>query len=161
STMRLLLVAGLSAPACSSPHTASRTDPIPANASSRADLILTNARVYTLAWGEPTADGAPAANAPHGPAGWMPAAQAVAIRGSRIVFVGSNDATAAWRGPTSRVIDLHGAALLPGLVDAHVHIVELGKMLERVNLVGVATEAEAVAKVAARAAVTPKGEWIL
>lgn len=145
-----LLIAGGSSGACS----VRRTEP-------RADLILTNARVYTLAWGEPAADGTPAASAPHGPAGWTPDAQAVAIRDGRIVFVGSNDAAAEWRGSSSRVIDLHGAALLPGLVDSHVHILELGRMLERVNLVGVATEAEAVEKVAARAAVTPKGEWIL
>lgn len=145
-----LLIAGLGSCACS----VRRTEP-------RADLILTNAKVYTLAWGEPAADGTPAAGAPHGPAGWTPDAQAVAIRDGRIVFVGSNAAAAEWRGSTSRVIDLHGAALLPGLVDSHVHILELGRMLERVNLVGVASEAEAVEKVAARAAVTPKGEWIL
>jgi predicted amidohydrolase YtcJ len=156
-----LLVAGVSAGACSSGRTTPRTDRSLTNANPRADLILTNARVYTLAWGEPAGDGAPAPNAPHGPAGWTPDAQAVAIRGSRIVFVGSNDAAFAWRGPQSRVIDLHGATLVPGLVDSHVHIVELGRMLERVNLVGVTREVEAVEKVAARAAVTPKGEWIL
>jgi predicted amidohydrolase YtcJ len=159
STIVISLIAGLSSGACSSGRSAPRADL--ANAGPRADVILTNAKVYTLAWGEPAGDGTPAANAPHGPAGWTPDAQAVAIRGSRIVFVGSNDAAAAWRGPSSRVIDLHGATLLPGLVDSHVHIVELGRMLERVNLVGVATEADAVEKVAARAAVTPKGEWIL
>jgi predicted amidohydrolase YtcJ len=147
--------------ACSPGRTAPPADPSPASPPPHADLILTNARVYTLAWGEPAADGAPAANAPHGPAGWTPDAQAVAIRGSRIVFVGANDDAAAWRGPGSRVVDLHGATLLPGLVDSHVHILELGRMLERVNLVGVTTEAEAVEKVAARAAVTPKGAWIL
>lgn len=157
----LLLLAGVSLGACAGTRTAPTADPTPANASPRADLILTNARVYTFAWGEPAADGTPAANAPYGPAGWTPDAQAVAIRGGRIVFVGSNDAAAEWRGASSRTIDLHGATLLPGLVDSHVHILELGRMLERVNLVGVASEAEAVEKVAARAAVTPKGEWIL
>src|SRR5262245_1583333 len=65
----LLLIAGLSSGACSG-GAAPRAEVVPANASPRADLILTNARVYTLAWGEPAADGAPAANAPHGPAGW-------------------------------------------------------------------------------------------
>jgi predicted amidohydrolase YtcJ len=152
-------VAVLLSGACSSARTAPRADL--ANAGARADLILTNAKVYTFAWGEPDGDGAPAADAPRGPTGWTPDAQAVAIRGSRIIFVGSNEEAAQWRGPSSRVIDLGGATLLPGLVDAHVHIVELGRMLERVNLVGVATEAEVVDKVAARAAVTPKGEWIL
>lgn len=54
----LLLVAGGSSTACSGRPTAAR-----------ADLILVNARVYTLAWNEPAADGTPAAGAPHGPAG--------------------------------------------------------------------------------------------
>ncbi|HMG23167.1 MAG TPA: amidohydrolase family protein, partial [Kofleriaceae bacterium] len=156
----LLLVAGAASGACSG-RTGPRADRIAPGAGPRADLILTNARVYTLAWGDPAADGTPAADAPHGPAGWTPDAQAVAIRGSRIVFVGSSEGAAEWRGPASRVIDLHGATLVPGLVDSHVHILELGRMLERVNLVGVASEAEAVEKVVARAAVTPKGEWIL
>ncbi len=150
AAVALLLVAGGSSTACSGRPT-----------TPRADLILVNARVYTLAWKEPAPDGTPAADAPHRPAGWTPDAQAVAIGGDRILFVGSNDAAARWRGPSSRVIDLQGATLLPGLVDSHVHILELGRMLERVNLVGVATEAEAVERVAARAAVTPKGEWIL
>ena len=161
AALALLLVAGMSSGGCSRGRSASRAEPVAASAEPRADLILTNARVYTLAWGEPASDGTPAAGAPHGPAGWTPDAQAVAIRGSRIVFVGSNEAAAAWRGPSSRVIDLHGATLLPGLVDSHVHILELGRKLERVNLVGVASEAEAVERVVARAQVTPKGEWIL
>src|ERR1051325_1969660 len=80
--------------ACSS-GTASRATA--ANAGPRADLILTNARVYALAWGEPATDGTPAAGAPHGPGGWTPDAQAVAIRGSRIVFVGSNEGAGEWR----------------------------------------------------------------
>src|SRR5678815_3812668 len=50
--------------ACSPGRTAPPADPSPASPPPHADLILTNARVYTLAWGEPAADGAPAANAP-------------------------------------------------------------------------------------------------
>jgi predicted amidohydrolase YtcJ len=156
----MVLLLGSSS-ACSGGQAASRADQPATAARPHADLILTNAKVYTLAWPDPAVDGTPAADAPHGPTGWSPDAQAVAIRGSRIVFVGSSDAAAAWRGATTRVVDLQGATLLPGLVDSHVHILELGRMLERVNLVGVASEAEAVEKVVARAAVTPKGEWIL
>jgi predicted amidohydrolase YtcJ len=155
-----LLVVSLLSGACSGQRAAPLADST-RSTGPHADLILTNARVYTFAWGEPAADGTPAAGAPHGPAGWTPDAQAVAIRDGRIVFVGTSDAAAKWRGPGSRVVDLRGATLLPGLVDSHVHVVELGRMLERVNLVGAASEAEAVERVAARAAVTPKGEWIL
>jgi predicted amidohydrolase YtcJ len=49
---------------------------------------------------------------------------------------------------------------VPGLVDSHSHILELGAKLQAVDLVGVTTEAEAVDRVAAHAATVPKGEWI-
>jgi predicted amidohydrolase YtcJ len=125
-----------------------------------SDLLLVGGNVYTLAWPEPGLDGSPDRDAPHG-SSWKGDAQALAIRGNRIVFVGSDERAERWRAGAARVVDLHGATVVPGLVDAHVHIVELGRMLERVNLVGVATEEQAVEKVAARAAGVPKGQWVL
>jgi predicted amidohydrolase YtcJ len=77
------------------------------------------------------------------------------------VFVGSRHDAEARRGPSTRSIDAGTATILPGLIDAHVHLPELGASLERVNLVGVQTEADAVARVAARAAQVPKGQWIV
>ncbi len=133
----------------------------PAPSPQWADLLLVNANVYSLAWDDPSPDGTTAATAPRAAGGWKGDAQAVGIRGGRIVFVGTSEKAVALRSQATRVIDLHGATVIPGLVDAHVHILELGRMLERVNLVGAASEAEAVAKVAARAASVPKGEWIL
>ncbi|HUH64431.1 MAG TPA: amidohydrolase family protein [Terracidiphilus sp.] len=127
----------------------------------QADLLITNGYVYTLTWGEPGTDGTPAPDAPHTAAGWKGDAQAIATRGDKIVFVGSNQEVLRHRGPATRVIDARGATVIPGLVDSHVHIVELGRALERVNLVGVPSEAEAVERVAERAAHTPKGEWIV
>ena len=59
------------------------------------------------------------------------------------------------------MVDLAGATVLPGLVDSHTHVAELGEAASRVDLVGVTTEEEAVARVAARAAQVPKGEWIV
>jgi hypothetical protein len=44
----------------------------------QADILLLNGRVYTLAWDDPAPDGKPAANAPYGPDGWHPDAEAVA-----------------------------------------------------------------------------------
>ncbi|MBK7905162.1 MAG: amidohydrolase [Gemmatimonadetes bacterium] len=126
------------------------------------DLILHNARVYTLAWSEPATDGRPSAQAPYDSInGWHHDASAVAVREGRIVFVGSDSAALARKGPETRVIDLEGGVLLPGLVDAHTHVAELGQSLDRVNLTGIETEAEAVERIVARAAETPKGEWIL
>jgi predicted amidohydrolase YtcJ len=125
-----------------------------------ADLILVNAHVYSLDWPEPDLDGKPAAGAPHDASGWHPNADAVAIRGGRIAFVGKAADAQALRGPQTTVRDLAGATVVPGLIDAHVHLAELGASLERVNLVGVQNEAEAVARIAQRAASVPKGEWI-
>ncbi len=126
-----------------------------------ADLILTNGRVYTLRWSEPDAEGRPAADAPRDSAGWRPDAEAVAIQGGRIVFVGTANDAARFRGDATTVHDLGGATVVPGLIDSHTHVVELGGNLERIDLTGVATEAEAVDRVAARAAAVPAGEWIL
>ena len=125
-----------------------------------ADLLLVNARAYTMTWADPAPDGTPAAGAPRDANGWHPDAEAVAITGDRITAVGTRAAIEAHRGPNTRVIDLGGAALVPGLVDSHSHILELGAKLDAVDLVGVASEAEAVDRVAAAAATTPKGQWI-
>lgn len=127
-----------------------------------AALILTNARAYTLSWNEPSPEGVPAANAPwDSSGGWRHDATAVAVRGGRIVYVGSDSGALALRGDSTRVIDLAGGVLLPGLVDAHTHVAELGQSLDRVNLTGLATEEEAVARIVERASTTPKGEWII
>ncbi len=48
--------------------------------------------------------------------------QALSIRGSRIQAVGTNDAIKAFAGPNTRVIDLNGHAVIPGIVDAHAHM---------------------------------------
>lgn len=125
-----------------------------------ADLILTHGHVYTLDWGEPGTDGTPAADAPQRRGAWHPDAQAVVIRGGRIVFVGSDKAALAHRGRRTRIIDLKGATVLPGLVDSHSHTLEFGAKLESVDLTGAANEEQAVALVAARARSVPKGEWI-
>ena len=126
-----------------------------------ADLVVTHGRVYTLDWGEPAPDGAPAADAPHDRTGWQPDAEAVAIRGGKIVFVGSVEAAEPWIGSETEVLAVDGATVLPGLVDSHTHVAGLGELEVRVNLIGVVTEEEAVDRVAERAAETPPGEWIL
>lgn len=126
-----------------------------------ADVILVGGRVYTMSWPEPDGEGSPAGGAPHDTAGWHPDAEAIVIAGDRIAFVGSRAEAERRKGESTRVIDLAGATVLPGLIDSHVHLANLGAALERVNLVGVETEADAVARVAERARTTPKGEWIV
>lgn len=135
-------------------------DACTAEAPPAADLLLVNAQVYTMTWPDPAVDGTPATGAPHDARGWRPDAAAVAITGGRITRVGTREAVEAHKGPRTQVVDLDGATLVPGLVDSHSHILELGATLQAVDLAGVTTEAEAVDRVAAYAAGVPKGEWI-
>lgn len=128
-----------------------------------ADLVITNGRVYSLAWSPPALDGTPHPNAPFAlREGWRHDASIVAVTGNEVVFVGDGEEAAeAFIGPDTRIIDVEGAVVLPGLVDSHTHIAELGGNLSRIDLVGVETEAEAIARVVARAADLPDGSWIL
>jgi predicted amidohydrolase YtcJ len=117
--------------------------------------------VYTLNWDEPGLDGSVMPNAPHDESGWHPDAEAIALQGGEVLFVGSSDDAMEFKGDSSRIIDLAGATVIPGLVDSHTHVFGLGALLDQVNLVGVATEEEAVALIVERAKSVPKGEWII
>jgi len=130
----------------------------PAKAS--AELILSNARVYTLAWPDPRPNGQLAASAPY-QTSWFPDASAIAISAGKIVAVGGRAEMEQWRGDNTRLVDLQGATVVPGLVDTHSHVFQLGLSLNRVSLYGIATEAEAVALIAERARSVPAGDWII
>lgn len=126
-----------------------------------ADLILTNARVYTLSWDEPASDGTLDPSAPNDGSGWRPDGEAVVTQGGEILYVGSSKDALNYRGEATRVVDLAGATVIPGLVDSHTHVFGLGAALDRVNLVDVETEEEAVALIVERAKSVPAGEWIV
>jgi len=126
-----------------------------------ADLLLINGRVYTFNWGDPAGDGTLVHDAPHGEHGWRPDGSAVAVRSGTIVFVGATRDAEEYRGAGTRVVDLAGATVIPGLVDSHTHVFGLGALLDQVDLVGIDTEEEAVARVAERAKSVPKGSWIV
>lgn len=133
----------------------------PARKTTPADLVILNGRVYTFSWDDPAPDGTPAPNAPHSAGGFRPDAEAVAIQGGTIVFVGATRDAEAYRSDATRVLDVKGATVIPGLVESHTHVAGLGEAASRVDLMGVQTEEEAVERVAARAARVPKGEWIV
>ncbi|SHO66909.1 hypothetical protein SAMN02745172_03571 [Pseudoxanthobacter soli DSM 19599] len=65
-----------------------------------------------------------------------PTAEAVAVRGEEIVYVGDRKGAAAWLGPKTRVVDLAGRMLLPGFVDAHDHLASLALAKLGVNVRG-------------------------
>ncbi|MYV99630.1 amidohydrolase [Streptomyces sp. SID3343] len=63
--------------------------------------------------------------------------EAVAVRGERIVFVGDlAEALTHWQGPTTRLYDLAGAALLPGFIDPHGHVIGTGLQSTVADLLG-------------------------
>ncbi|MCU0624565.1 MAG: amidohydrolase [Gemmatimonadaceae bacterium] len=127
------------------------------------DLVLVNARVYSFAWADPDGDGRPSARAPFRDGAWRPDASALAIRDGRIVAVGTDAAIVRRRGPRTVVRDLEGRTVLPGFVDAHTHVAEYGESLRRVDLVGVRSTAEALARVERWLAreQPPADAWIL
>ena len=107
-----------------------------------ADLIITNAKIWTVDKSLPTA-------------------QAVAILGDRIVAVGANTEIDAWRAPHTHVIDAGSKLLLPGFNDAHVHFVSGGMQLDNIQLNDATTPEEFARRIGERARVTAKGEWIV
>jgi len=125
-----------------------------------ADIILTNGRVYTMRWEAPRNDGTISDEAPI-ETDWTPDANAVAINGNKIGFVGSTPDALKLKGEKTRIIDLAGAVVIPGLVDSHTHVFGVGAAIERVDLIGVETENDMLERVLERAKITPKGDWII
>jgi predicted amidohydrolase YtcJ len=91
----------------------------------------------------------------------QPAAEAVAVWNGRVYAVGSNDDLEGLRSGAKQVIDLDGATLMPGFIDAHTHFVSGSETLDRVRLAGATTLGEMQRLVAEKAAIVPSGEWIV
>ncbi|MBA4136080.1 MAG: amidohydrolase [Opitutus sp.] len=107
-----------------------------------ADLLLVNGNIHTL-------DAA------------QPRATAIAVRGDRIVFVGDAAGAEQFRAGAKRVIDLHGATVVPGLNDAHMHLEGVGERELSFDLEGTKSVTDLQAKVAARVASAPAKKWIV
>jgi len=108
---------------------------------STADLVLKNGTVYTLNKDRPKA-------------------QAVAIIGSQIAVVGTNADVEPYIGPETRVIDLDGQTIVPGLKESHGHLMGIGQAKMTVNLVGISGYDELIERVKAAADKAQPGEWI-
>ncbi len=87
-------------------------------------------------------------------------AEAVAVTGNRIVFVGTDAEVEKWVGAKTEVIDLQGRSLIPGFNDAHCHLLNGGFQLIRVNLLGIKTLKEIQEKVREAVAKAPKEAWV-
>jgi predicted amidohydrolase YtcJ len=106
-----------------------------------ADIVFKNGNVYTA--NDKT-----------------PQAQAIAVKGDRIVFVGSNAAAQKYVGPNTRTVDLHGNTVLPGFTDAHQHLSGVGQREMTLNLEGTTGLDDFLAKVKARVDQTKPGDWV-
>jgi predicted amidohydrolase YtcJ len=106
------------------------------------DLVFFNGRVLTI---DPA----------------LPRAESVAVHQGRIFAVGSNDELESLRKQARKTVDLQGAVLLPGLIDAHTHFISGGMSLANVNLVGAFTMQEMQRRVAEKVERTPDGDWIV
>ena len=109
---------------------------------SPADMIVLHGRVYTEN-------------------GKQPWAQAVAIRGAKIVAVGSDTEIKKLRGAGTKIIDAAGRLVLPGFVDSHIHFLDGSLSLGRVNLEGAKDTADIQKRLRDYASQHPGSGWIL
>src|SRR5215203_2394644 len=106
-----------------------------------ADIVFKNGNVYT-------ADDK------------APRAQAIAVKGDRIVFVGTNAAAQRFVSATTRVVDLKGNTVLPGFTDAHQHLSGVGQREMTLNLERTTSLDDLLAKVKERVDQTKPGDWV-
>ncbi|MFZ5816890.1 MAG: amidohydrolase family protein [Bacillota bacterium] len=88
-------------------------------------------------------------------------ARALAIGGGKILAAGSEATLAACRTDRTRVIDLAGRIVVPGLADSHLHLIATGQLLTQVDCTRVRTKADLLAAVSRRAAALPAGAWVV
>lgn len=107
-----------------------------------ADLVINNTKIYTSNEDQWTAE-------------------AVAVKDDKIIFVGSNSDVSDFIGDSTKVLDMDGNTVFPGLIDAHVHIKWIGQRELGLNLQGIEELDETVAKIRERVESTPEGEWVV
>ncbi|WTW93178.1 amidohydrolase [Streptomycetaceae bacterium NBC_01309] len=105
-----------------------------------ADLVLRGARIHTV---DPD----------------LPEAEALAVVGGRIAWIGPDTGAAAWIGPGTRVVEGEGRRVLPGFVDAHNHV-RLGSDAACVQLAGARTLDAIHDRIRAWHAEHPDAAWI-
>ena len=125
------------------------------------ELVLTNGFVYSMTWGDPNGDGTPADDAPYENGIWYPDAEAIYISGDRIIYVGTNDGALAQARDDAHIVDLQGATVIPGAIESHGHLHELGEHHEQLDLEGIDNKSAIVDLVVEKAANVPPGEWII
>jgi predicted amidohydrolase YtcJ len=115
----------------------------------KADLIFIHGNIYT---------GVVDAAASFG---GSPRAEALALRGDRILAVGRRDEIMRLKGPETQIVDLNGHFVMPGFNDAHMHLSSAGLEKMNVNLIGVKTLDEFRERLRAKCEAAPPGEWVV
>ncbi len=89
-------------------------------------------------------------------------AEALAVRGDRIVAIGRSADIRTLAGPATRIIDLAGRTVIPGLIDLHIHAIRAGlTWTTEVHWIGARSLAEALDRLRAAAQAAPKGSWLV
>jgi predicted amidohydrolase YtcJ len=114
----------------------------------KADVIFTHGNVYTGIV-DPTSMVA------------GKRAEAIAVRGDRILAVGTRDEVLKTKGPDTKIIDLGGRFVMPGFNDAHMHLAHAGQEKLSVNLVGAKTLDEFRERIRSKVETARPGEWIV
>jgi hypothetical protein len=107
-----------------------------------ADTVFRNGSIYTV----------------DGVRSW---AKAVAVNGGRIVYVGSDEGSQEWTGPSTQIVDLGGRMMLPGFQDVHIHPIGGGIEAAACDLNGLSTLEEYLETIETYAGENPDEEWIL
>lgn len=110
--------------------------------SSKADVVFNNGNIYTVSDKQPKAE-------------------AIAVKNGKIIFVGSNQEAKIYINPNTQVIDLKGNTVVPGMTDSHYHLSGVGDREVMLNLEGVASLSDMLAKLKAEVDKTPPGKWIV
>lgn len=87
-------------------------------------------------------------------------AEAVAVQNNKIIFVGANQDVKKYISDKTKVIELNGELVLPGLIDSHGHLTGSGKALEHIDLVGTNSFQDVLDLVKVRVKTAEQGEWI-
>jgi len=107
-----------------------------------ADLVLRNGKIITMGGATQTA-------------------QALAVRGDKIIGLGPENMAGRWIGPNTKVIDLHGMLAIPGFIEGHGHFTGVGEFRMGLDLREARTWDDIVAQVARAAKQAKPGEWII
>jgi predicted amidohydrolase YtcJ len=86
---------------------------------------------------------------------------AIAVGDHQIISIGDDASVLREKQPGTKLFDLHGAFVMPGINDAHVHLAYAGRLKLAVNLTGSTSLAEMLRRVSAAAAAAPAGDWLL